>query len=134
MKLIKRKRRDTRQSAGELFQWEQLTSVVPTDIEASEQIRAFVRALPKDIEDTLKLCSADQYNTDLFNERIHRAFAAEAGNKTTQYDNCLHTINTIFMIHRGIDAHMVGTAKLYESDISAAEAELKRINELQSSF
>lgn len=127
MKLFKRKHRDTEQAAGELFQFEQLTSVVPADIEASDEIRSFIRLLPKDVEDKLKHCGADHLNTEMFNKRIHAAFQAEADRITGKFDHNLSTIHTICQIQRGRDVYMTGLAKLYADDIAAAEEELERL-------
>ena len=134
MKLFKRKRRDTRQSAGELFQYSQLTGVTPVDIELSEQIRSFVEELPKRVKAELKHCGADHYNVDMFDERIHRAFTAEAEHKTAEYDRNLHTIYTIYQIHCGVDAHLTAQEQLYEEDIAAAQVELDRLSSLQSAL
>lgn len=134
MKLFKKKRPATKRSAGELYQFEQLTSVTPIDIDPSEQIRYFVSALPKRVGEKLKLCSADHYNTDMFDEGIHRAFSAEAEHKAAEYDNNLHTIHMIYRIHCGIDAYMDAHDKLYKDDITKAETELERLSKLQSSL
>lgn len=133
MKLFKRKQRDTRQSAGELFQFEQLTGVTPIEIEPSEEIIRFIHDRPREAAETVKKCGADAYNTDMFEKKNQAAFAPEAERYGEQFDRNLHTIYTIYQIHRGKDAYLAAQEHLCADDIEAAEAELQRLEALRAS-
>ena len=130
MKLLRKKRRDTDRSAGELHQFRTLTGVVPVDIEISETLRIFQRNRSKEVTEILKHCEADAYNQDMFLHRNHAEYAVEAERLASQYDHNLSTVDTIFRIHCGDDYYLDVQDLLLKGDIETGEAEITRLSAL----